>query len=94
MATTVRLRDDEEEMIKDVTLEMMFETKIRIKESDVIHALIRKHLKDIKTEDVMKYRAEVLKKDDWLFMLIQIIRHIKKGSFKTPFSFGSEPNVA
>ncbi|HAE64648.1 hypothetical protein N5I27_08815 [Acinetobacter johnsonii] len=64
MATTVRLRDDEEEMIKDVTLEMMFETKIRIKESDVIHALIRKHLKDIKTEDVMKYRAEVLKKDD------------------------------
>ena len=64
MATTVRLRDDEEEMIKDVTLEMMFETQIRIKESDVIHALIRKHLKDIKTEDVMKYRAEVLKKDD------------------------------
>lgn len=64
MATTVRLRDDEEEMIKDVTLEMMFETKIRIKESDVIHALIRKHLKDIKIEDVMKYRAEVLKKDD------------------------------
>ena len=62
MATTVRLRDDEEEMIKDVTLEMMFETKIRIKESDVIHALIRKHLKDIKIEDVMKYRAEVLKK--------------------------------
>ncbi|MDH0969128.1 hypothetical protein [Acinetobacter johnsonii] len=64
MATTVRLRDDEEEMIKDVTLEMMFETKIRIKESDVIHALIRKHLKDIKTDDVMKYRAEILKKDD------------------------------
>ena len=64
MATTVRLRDDEEEMITVVTLEMMFETKIRIKESDVIHALIRKHLKDIKIEDVMKYRAEVLKKDD------------------------------
>ena len=64
MAVTVRLRDDEEEMVKDVTLEMMFETKIRIKESDVIHALIRKHLKDLKTEDVMKYRAEILKKDD------------------------------
>ena len=64
MAVTVRLRDDEEEMVKDATLEMMFATKIRIKESDVIHALIRKHLKDIKTEDVMKYRAEILKKDD------------------------------
>ena len=64
MAVTVRLRDDEEEMVKDVTLEMMFETKIRIKESDVIHTLIRKYLKEIKTEDVMKYRAEILKKDD------------------------------
>lgn len=64
MAVTIRLRDDEEEMIKDATLEMMFETKIRIKESDLIHTLIRKHLKDIRTEDVMKYRAEVLKKDD------------------------------
>jgi uncharacterized protein YpmS len=64
MAVTIRLRDEEEEMIKDATLEMMFETKIRIKESDLLHALIRKYLKDIKTEDVMKYRAEILKKDD------------------------------
>lgn len=64
MAVTIRLRDEEEEMIKDATLEMMFETKIRIKESDVIHTLIRKFLSEIKTEDVMKYRAEILKKDD------------------------------
>ncbi len=64
MAVTIRLRDEEEEMIKDSTLEMMFETKIRIKESDLIHTLIRKYIKDIKTEDVMKYRNEVLKKDD------------------------------
>lgn len=64
MAVTIRLRDEEEEMIKNSTLEMMFETKIRIKESDLIHALIRKHLKDITTQDVMKYRAEILKKDD------------------------------
>ncbi len=64
MAVTVRLRDEEEDMVKEATLEMMFETKIRIKESDVLHTLIRKYLKDIKTEDVMKYRADVLKKDD------------------------------
>lgn len=38
MAVTVRLRDEEEEMIKEAALEMMFETKIRIKESDLIHA--------------------------------------------------------
>ncbi len=64
MATTIRLRDEEEEMLKEVALEMMIEKKIRIKESDVIHTLIRKHLKDIKTADVMKYRTEVLGKDD------------------------------
>ncbi|ENX64727.1 hypothetical protein ACG9XS_06140 [Acinetobacter gyllenbergii] len=64
MATTIRLRDEEEEMLKEVALEMMIEKKIRIKESDVIHTLIRKYLKDIKTADVMKYRAEVLGKDD------------------------------
>lgn len=64
MAVTVRLRDEEEEMVKEAALEMMFETKIRIKESDLIHALIRKYLKELKTEDVMKYRANVLKKDD------------------------------
>ncbi|UUM26576.1 hypothetical protein NQU59_12820 [Acinetobacter colistiniresistens] len=64
MATTIRLRDEEEEMLKEVALEMMIEKKIRIKESDVIHTLIRKHLKDIKTADVMKYRTEILGKDD------------------------------
>lgn len=64
MEVTIRLRDEEEEMVKDAALEMMFETKIRIKESDLIHALIRKYLKELKTEDVMKYRANVLKKDD------------------------------
>ena len=73
MAVTIRLRDEEEEMIKDSTLEMVIETKIRIKESDVIHALIRKHLKDVKTEDVMKYRSEILKKDDWLSILTKMI---------------------
>ena len=64
MAITIRLRDEEEEMIKEAALEMMFETKIRIKESDLIHALIRKYLKELKTTDVMKYRSEVLKKED------------------------------
>lgn len=63
MATTVRLRDEEESMLQETALNMMIETKVRIKESDVLHTLIRKHLKDIKTADVMKYREEILKKD-------------------------------
>ena len=63
MSTTVRIRDEEEEMLQELTLNMMIETKSRIKESDVLHTHIRKNLKDIKTSDVMKYREEVLKKD-------------------------------
>lgn len=31
MAITIRLRDEEEEMIKDVTLEMMFEKNLESK---------------------------------------------------------------
>ena len=63
MSTTVRIRDEEEEMLQELTLNMMIETKSRIKESDVLHTLIRKHVKDIQTSDAMKYREEVLKKD-------------------------------
>ena len=64
MSLTVRLRDEEEEMVKSRALEMMIEKKIRIKESDLLHALIRKYLPDLKTADVLKYRSEVLGKDD------------------------------
>ncbi|WP_034583983.1 hypothetical protein [Acinetobacter sp. HR7] len=64
MAITIRLRDDEEEMVKNAALDMMIEKKTRIKESDVIHTLIRMYLPQLKTADVMKYREEILGKDD------------------------------
>lgn len=63
MAHTQRLRDEENEMLEKKTLDIMIEKKLRIKESDVLHALIRKHLKDITANDVLKYREEVLGKD-------------------------------
>ncbi|WP_180027856.1 hypothetical protein [Acinetobacter sp. YH16032] len=63
MAQTQRLRDEETEMLERKTLDFMIEKKIRIKESDVLHTLIRKHLKDITANDVLKYREEVLGKD-------------------------------
>lgn len=64
MAITIRLRDDEEEMLKEKALEMMFEKKTRIKESDLLHALIRYYLSELKTSEVEKYRTEILGKDD------------------------------
>lgn len=63
MAQTHRLRDEEAEMIGQKTLDIMIEKKVRIKESDVVHALIRKYLKDLTSNDVMKYREEILGKD-------------------------------
>lgn len=63
MAHTQRLRDEENEMLEKKTLDIMIEKKLRIKESDVLHALIRKHLKDITANDVLKYREEILGKD-------------------------------
>ncbi len=64
MAISQRLRDEESEMIEKKTLDIMIEKKIRIKDSDVIHALIRKHLKDLSASDVLEYRKKYLGKDD------------------------------
>ena len=64
MAQSQRLRDDEAEMLEKKTLDVMIEKKLRIKESDVIHALIRKHLKDLSANDILEYRRKYLGKDD------------------------------
>ena len=42
----------------------MIEKKLKIKESDVIHALIRKHIKELTANDVLEYRRKHLGKDD------------------------------
>ena len=64
MAQTYRLRDEESDMLQEAAIRMIVESKIRVKESDLLHALIRKHLKEMKVVDVLKYREEVLGKSD------------------------------
>lgn len=64
MAITQRLRDEESDMIEKKTLDIMIEKKLKIKESDVIHALIRKNLKELTANDVLEYRRKYLGKDD------------------------------
>lgn len=64
MAISQRLRDEESEMIEKKTLDIMIEKKLKIKESDVIHALIRKHIKELTANDVLEYRRVYLGKDD------------------------------
>ena len=64
MAISQRLREEESEMIEKKTLDIMIEKKLKIKESDVIHALIRKHIKELTANDVLEYRRKHLGKDD------------------------------
>ncbi|WOE32245.1 MULTISPECIES: hypothetical protein [unclassified Acinetobacter] len=60
MAKVYKIRDDEVDSIKESLMKFVIEKKVLMKESDVIHALIKYHLKNLKADEVMKYREEVL----------------------------------
>ncbi|QNH52639.1 hypothetical protein HWI77_07995 [Acinetobacter venetianus] len=64
MAKVYKVRDDEVDSIKEALMKFVIEKKVLMKESDVIHALIKYHLKNLKADEVIKYREEVLDKID------------------------------
>ena len=64
MAKVYKIRDDEVDSIKESLMKFVIEKKVLMKESDVIHALIKYRLKNLKADEVMKYREEVLDKID------------------------------
>lgn len=64
MAKVYKIRDEEVDSIKESLMKFVIEKKVLMKESDVIHALIKYHLKNLKADEVMKYREEVLDKID------------------------------
>lgn len=64
MSKVYKIRSEEVEEVKETLMKFVVQKKTLMAESDVIHALIRYHLKDLKAEDVLRYRSEVLKKDD------------------------------
>lgn len=64
MSKVYKVRSEEVEMIREALLKFVIEEKTVMKESDVIHALIRYKLKELTGKDLLKYREEVLGKDD------------------------------
>jgi hypothetical protein len=64
MSKVYKLRSDEVEDIKEALMKFVVEKKSLMKETDVIHALIKYHLKNLKADEVLRYRQEVLGKDD------------------------------
>ena len=64
MSKVYKIRSEEAEDVKEALMKFVIQKKSLMAESDVIHALIRYHLKNLKAEEVIKYRSEVLGKDD------------------------------
>jgi len=63
MAKTYRLRDEAVDALNSKRIKMIVERKEDVKESDLLGALIWKHLGALKAEDVKAYRDAVLGKD-------------------------------
>lgn len=58
-----RVRDEFVEVIKERRINMIVETREDVSEADLVNAVLWKHLSELTTKDVMKYREEVLGKD-------------------------------
>lgn len=64
MSKVYKLREDEVNAIKEKLMKFVIDKKTIMRETDIIHALIKYHLNDLKADEVLKYRDEVLGKDD------------------------------
>lgn len=64
MSKVYKLRDEEVEAIKEKLMKFVIEKKTIMKETDLIHALIKYYLPQLKAEEVLKYREDILGKDD------------------------------
>ena len=64
MSKVYKIRSEEVEDVKEALMRFVIQKKSLMAESDVIHALIKYHLPNLKAEEVIKYRQEVLGKDD------------------------------
>lgn len=64
MSKVYKIRSEEVEDVKEALMKFVIQKKSLMAESDVIHALIKYHLQNLKAEEVIKYRQEVLGKDD------------------------------
>ena len=64
MSKVYKIRSEEVEDVKETLMKFVVQKKSLMAESDVIHALIKYHLQNLKADEVLKYRQEVLGKDD------------------------------
>lgn len=63
MTKPYRVRDEFVDVIKERRINMIVETREDVGETDLVNAVLWKHLKDLTTKDVLEYREKVLGKD-------------------------------
>ena len=64
MSKVYKLRTDEVEAVKETLMKFVVQKKSLMAESDVIHALIYHHLKNLTEDEVLEYRRKILGKDE------------------------------
>ena len=63
MSKPYRVRTEFADKIAAMRIDMIVETRQDVGEADLVNALLWKHLDQLKTEEVLAYREEVLQKD-------------------------------
>ena len=60
----IRVRDDLADKIETAKWEIKYKLRMEIQNTDVLNALIYKHLDKLTEDEVLEYRKKFLKKDD------------------------------
>lgn len=60
----IRINDEMKELLETAKWEIKYKLRIDIQNAEVLNALIYCYLKQLTEQDVLKYRKEILKKDD------------------------------
>lgn len=60
----IRVRNELLDKLSDVKWQLKYDLRLEIQNTDVLNALIMKHLDKVTTEDVLEFRREYLGKDD------------------------------
>lgn len=63
-STQKRIRDTLLEQVEEKKWNIKYELRIDIQDTDIINALIWKHLKSLTAQDVLEYRKNFLGKDE------------------------------
>lgn len=60
----IRVRDDLADKIETAKWEIKYKLRMEIQNTDILNALIYKHLDKLTEDEVLEYRKKFLKKDD------------------------------